>query len=1032
MSPKNKIQDEASVQQWLAELEALLVAFSESFFQEWIDTHRKKLMAFSHIQKHCLAQIENTFQAGFHTADFFSVIENSIQQFIKDISDLEYVKNEPKAEEFSIGLKKQLSEKIENLPQYLVFKIPVEYWKIHPADPIKIRLWKRLKKIHISMASLKHTLLNLTRTLFRKPKQPVPEFYRQFETILFLQRYFEIPLIRFVFEKWRIVLQIIGHQINQIHEDTDDTISQLLFVKELQTILEHIDVDSIKQKLKLASEKINNFNIFSEKLVQFNSDLKNQVSEYRTELIADLTTKLKFANTFILPSTKFKSSKIQKQWQRFENDYNRFSSAWALHFKGVQHDWLKDLELSLLQVQTAQIVLATLSTQEQKLGEQILTTFVEPQSMIQDSLKKFQTLKVSTDGTLKSEILAENRKMLRLLRRDKLPAIIDHIHQSQLGKVLDNYLSRIHHIVENIPDEHTVFREDDFSNIVPESKLVDIPLKSLILEEIYAELNKKHKTLTSEFLEKLEQTIRDISEIDQIIEFNLESALEILKTSETAEDLNQAHEIVVEGLERSQRQIHDLYERLHSLSGQNRDSLIRQTSEFMEQVQALSDNEKVMDLKLRIARTKTREEFRNQRHKLMEKFRQLLPSVVNFVQGALQNIRRSYLHVRKLTGFATTSTDVELKLTKIISESQRQLDRLPFVYQRLFRFDPLEDDRFFAGRENELERMKNIFDFWKQGEFAATALVGEKGAGRTTMINFCKGRIFKSNVIFTIDFEETVYQETQLFPLLAKALKKDDCPDWQTLEDSFLEENQKVVVIVENIHKLFLRIVDGFEALERFLLFVSATQENIFWLVSCGLYAWRYLDKVIQISRNFQHIMFMQELTHESIENIILKRHRVSGYQLEFEAPESFKKNRKFQNLKTNEDQQKYLKDDFFERLNDLVAGNVTVAFLHWLRAIKEISKGKVFVSPLSEIDNSALQQLPVDDLFAFNAFLQHEILTPEQLALILNQPLPKSLLMINRMRNKGVLYKKSQGYQIHLLLYRPIVKTLTVHNIIH
>ena len=66
----------------------------------------------------------------------------------------------------------------------------------------------------------------------------------------------------------------------------------------------------------------------------------------------------------------------------------------------------------------------------------------------------------------------------------------------------------------------------------------------------------------------------------------------------------------------------------------------------------------------------------------------------------------------------------------------RQFKTLPFVYQRLFEIKPLEDKRFYFGRDLEMKELSKAFNNWQSGKFSPTVIVGEKGSGSTTLINF--------------------------------------------------------------------------------------------------------------------------------------------------------------------------------------------------------------------------------------------------------------------------------------------------------
>jgi hypothetical protein len=176
----------------------------------------------------------------------------------------------------------------------------------------------------------------------------------------------------------------------------------------------------------------------------------------------------------------------------------------------------------------------------------------------------------------------------------------------------------------------------------------------------------------------------------------------------------------------------------------------------------------------------------------------------------------------------------------------------------------------------------------------------------------------------------------------------------------------------------------------------------------------------------------LEALTKEEIEAIVMKRHRVSGYQLEFETPAAVTESRKFKKLTSEEERQEYLRQLMFEQLNEFASGNVTIAMLFWLRAIKQASKEKLVLSPLIEFDHAFLYQLSADELFTLGALLHHETLTAEQHALVFHQDVQQSALLLNRLQSKGILVTTANGYVIHPLLYRSMVRVLQTRNILH
>jgi hypothetical protein len=239
------------------------------------------------------------------------------------------------------------------------------------------------------------------------------------------------------------------------------------------------------------------------------------------------------------------------------------------------------------------------------------------------------------------------------------------------------------------------------------------------------------------------------------------------------------------------------------------------------------------------------------------------------------------------------------------------------------------------------------------------------------------------------------------------------------------------VCLCEDIHNLFVRTVDGFEAIERFLLFVQRTGNVVLWIITCTLYGWRYLDFVLHVSRYFTAIISLSSEDRGEIEETILKRHRVSGYILEFILSPAVGKDRAYRKLTHDEDRRKYIREYFFSRLAKRASGNIQVALLYWLMAIREFTKEKMYISPDIDFDHAFIYQLPPDELFTLAAIMQHESLSAEYHARIFHQDIRDSFLILNRMEKIGYLEKSGDQFIIHPFLYRPVVKALESKNIL-
>ncbi|MEJ2634211.1 MAG: ATP-binding protein [Calditrichia bacterium] len=892
---------------------------------------------------------------------------------------------------------------------------------------VKWRFW-----LHMNIINVSWPVINRFRALLKKPRLPVPKSERNIPFHLFLKKHIELPCASSLLQNWQIFLKQIYlyfHEAHSIHEKIN---FEILSLENFREVCQHTRFIMSRETLENLSEYIQEITAVRQKTKQLKRDLNKDIKEEWKSTEAAAKERLAEAGTISLPIRNFSHKRIKREWARLQQKFETSLSAWSEQFEREKEDWSKDLELSLFQLQSLRICTNTVYTIRHKISENIIPSIADAKTTISRSLTKFKTVKGELKTKLKGAIIHENRSLLHQLRRERLPQMIDTIIRVDLEKILHDYLTGIEYALELLPDQHTIFRQQNMEGLLPRSKSDTIELKELVSEELLSGLAISHRKTAGELHERLEQMRRNISELDQIVEFNLEAALNLLQQGKETEITDHALQIVNEGLERTHNQIDDLEHQCRQISEIIADQLHRNTFHFAEQIQELADNEKIFQLRLRLARTKTRERIHSYRKEILVFLKKLFPVLKSVLITFFQKITYTYKGFRKISGLSPETVKIEDKLTQYLSETQAKFNALPYVYQRLFRPEPLEDERFFVGREMAFDSLRNAFRSWEKNQYATTVLIGEKGSGKTTLLNFARSQFYHDYKIIMHNFSETVIFEEDLLAHLKSAFGNNSVKSLADLENKIQEYDSRQVFILENIQNLFLKTVEGFNALERFLLFISRTSERVYWISTCTLYSWQYLEKVMQISKYFQYPVQLGGLTKDEIKNILLKRHRVSGYQLQYDAPDHFDNSRKFKKLTKDTSRQAYLEDIFFKDLNELSNGNISVAILFWQRAIREVSKEKLIVSPIDNFDFSFLHQLPSEELFTLMALLQHEILSDHHHSIIFRQNPEKSSMIMDRMQHSGMLVKNQFGYQIHPFLYRPVVRVLKSKNLLH
>ncbi|MGD9899780.1 MAG: hypothetical protein AB7T22_11710, partial [Calditrichaceae bacterium] len=860
------------------------------------------------------------------------------------------------------------------------------------------------------------------------PQTELPVQTRKFVLYDFHTDHIVRPVVEYILQEWQLFLKSVSLQFAGLQSGVEGLKEKGITLEKLKSYTEE-EKKELRVPAAIFDELLDEIHVSAINSDILKSDVQNRFNQNFENVLTRFHSNWELAGTFLHPVKTYEKNGFNKQWAFLEKSFKKIREAWDLHFKGIREDWQNSLELSILQLKLSQIYKSTIRRLYDQIEKKMQPSIKDVIDLLSKSAEKLRAPKSAK--ALKQAITTENRDLIKELRYVKLPHVLDMIVQTQIIQILENYSSEFDKARGILSEEHVIFVHRDDENTPPKSKIDDIPLKELVDTEILSQFSGKYKKFISTIRENLESISRTISEIDQVVEFNLEAGLNLINQDDSGSNFNEAQKVVLGGFERAEKLFNDLLSQSVSIAEECNLQLFERSLEFEQEIQNLADNEKIIELKIRFARAKTEERIREYRHKTITFVKSILPHIFVFVTTNFKKIWGGYSRFRKITGLVKPETVIEDQLSVFLSDTQKQVAKLPYVYQRLFRFEPLEDERFYAGRNAEMSMIEYEFTDWQNDQYASTVLIGERGSGRTTLIKFAEKKYFLNHNMITLDILEKSYTNNDLLLLLKKAFKTDDINSLDEFEEWILQGKEKHVCVVENIQNLFVRVVDGFESIERFLLIVSRTYGKIFWLVSCTLYSWNYLDKVINISRFFNKEIFLGPLPMAELQSIILKRHRVSGYNLEFEDNESIRSNRKFKKLTSDKDRQNFLKTLFFNQLNDLSSGNVTVAMLYWLGSIKEILSDKIILAADIDMDFSFLYGFPAEDLFTLGAIFQHETLSPNIHALIFHQNSQQSFMQLTRMENLGLIIKKERGYQIHPFLYRPLMRILKAKNII-
>ncbi|MEM7106922.1 MAG: hypothetical protein AAF519_01760, partial [Bacteroidota bacterium] len=579
--------------------------------------------------------------------------------------------------------------------------------------------------------------------------------------------------------------------------------------------------------------------------------------------------------------------------------------------------------------------------------------------------------------------------------------------------------------INGIESRRAVVSKSEYDKPVRSSAISYVSPFELINFESWPQFKKAARAVKVETTGQINNIITTFQSLNQIAEFNIESALALYEDQSEGDP----KAIALEGLARTLEKINDIQEGFNSFQKLVDQTLQEAVDEFNESLIKFTNNENIFDIKVRIARAKAVERSKNLKNRIIERVRNSIPTIIRFLSI---KYRKGYDWIKqtfKRYGINAEQEIISTELADFLAETENSINKLPFVYQRLFRSQALEDLSFYESRSAEVRELSRAYTNWIKNRFAPSIVVGEKGSGLTTLLHFAIKEIGSSNPVIHILMEERVILPDHIATFFSDQLKT----KFKNLNElvKYLNEGPKRIIVIENLQRMYLRKVGGFDCLMELLQLITITSRNVFWMVGCTLYAWNYLEKTIKLSEHFGYVVKLQDFDNEQIVSVISKRHQVSGYNVEFEPTGLNMSSKKFKSLDSKA-QQTLLRKQYFDDLNKIAKSNISLALLYWLRSTNVIAGSTISIRGLRDIDFSFLNSYSQDKLFGLTQLVLHDGMSEQDFMEVSGKSSSGSRNVLYPLYDDGVLVEEDDIFSVNPLLYRQVVNLLKVKNIIH
>lgn len=918
--------------------------------------------------------------------------------------------------------KPELETRLKEMPRTFQPREIFTPYPIHRTDTPAI--WWRKVRINIRFKTklISKKAINPLRRLFKmKPYELVTWRVRKVPFRLMAAHYLHIRLAEMLVPvTWQFMqdLNNVLMQLWKFDNKTDETIQQLLtqnkLTEELAEALRLEEADALIEKLQ-------------EELYQIEIKYQQEVQRQFAAVMKKLDKALAIADTPDLSLRRLNPRRLEAERQLVTQKFDTGLHRWENTHRTLFDDWAVDVEIVLLYYHVL--------SQLEVLREQI-DTYIE--DILKPDFEKLRSFLNTSASRLKQdagtldELLQSLQKERRKLNRELIDTLLAKTIEVLSVGFTDDILqfeNKTLTAADEVTEKRSFVKNMNYEKGVRDSEINYISPRELLHFESLPHFRKAIQDVNGHVRGMLENARLKLLAMGTVADFSLESAMMLPDQKQVTAD--KVLEVATEGYARAEDHLNQANEIIRSIYDEPLTNLRQAVHVFNTEIQELKNTDNILDLNIRIARIKAINRSKKARQDALKWLRNIAPKAASMLRNRFSDTYALVMKLRYRIGFAPPRKHISYELTEFISQSQQSLDKLPFVYQRLYQLRPTDEDRFFVNRLAELDQMKLAFDDWQKERFVTVAVLAEKGSGITSFINYYLRDAAPSLKIIHEEPKIRISLVHDYLRFFEDILGVEKFEDNQQIIEYLNRRPDRLIIILENMQRFYLKKITGFECLKMFFELMMQTSRKVFWITSFTVHAWNYLNLTVRISDQFVREVWLAQLDEAIIMNIILKRNSLSGYKISFEPSDENVTSRSFKNLKEDE-KQSYLQKQYFKDLRQLSDGNISLAQLYWLRSIHSITDDTITIASIREIDVSFVKELPSNYLFILHAILVHDGLTGEAYGDIFHMSATQAQNLLQPLLEKGLLIQKGDVYTINPIIFRQVVNLLKSRNFIN
>lgn len=622
--------------------------------------------------------------------------------------------------------------------------------------------------------------------------------------------------------------------------------------------------------------------------------------------------------------------------------------------------------------------------------------------------------------------------MAKFLQDDALHSLHELRQTHRFSELLSEFTAELSALIARQPDVFSLPSHDLLA--IPETASAEhvdhvaIPFRQVLERSFLSTISTSLNELDLSVRSTIDRTASGLGEVNRVVSFNLDAAASELRgdVEDTEATISLVSEFAVGGLRRAGQSAAELLTTIQEEIDWIEASLVEISVAHLHETRDLLLDDNVTSLAARAQQVSAEplparglealETARSSASRLIGKASEPLSRLLETAEQRLAFDEGSYSDLQHVGQVATFEHEA--------------LMELPNGYRRLFAPVPVEIPEIFVERPEARENINRAIARWRNGGRTALVVTGESGVGSTSFMHRVLAEELSEVQMVRWNVRERVTTERDLAEQLASLFGMRHVYDVDRLVHSLRDVGSDRLVLIDGLERLYLRGIDGAGAMRALLTAIARAPANIIWIASCGPALFKHLDIRLGIGDLFTDVISLGTFGRDELEDLIMKRHLVSGYDLHFldhDGPP--------QSGELREKSQVKLRRRYFDRLFDLTRGYPRIALYYWLESLEQTDVEDTLVArPPKALRTGHVRHLDHERLIALAHVLLHQTLAEADMAVLERIDVEEARRRLAYLENLGLLERSASRHEevtVNEVIHHDISRALHERNII-